>query len=326
MLSPSPSTTAASARENVVVVLAILTAIGVVLWALVATFGSPPGPVASTPSVPPPPSRNGTVVPTPVATVIPNGTPITVEAQQTTVYRYTNLSSTNYMIGAFTARYASCPGCPGPLGVVLVLNATGYATFNAGVFNFSIVVGPSGSAVYAQNGTVFSKLSPGAYYVVFWNNGAPASNPPENYTTIFTVTSAFEVYSANATPPVPPESPRPVMEVGPFGAQLGGTAYGGQGVVHVDVDLPVSYWSWNVNGSCQCSGGASVDIDASFFGFSPTIYASNLSPTSSFNTTLPAGTYVLAIVDTGWNVGCYESLNGCPVFFVSISGLFAEPL
>lgn len=321
-----PSGQARPHGEVAVVVLVILVSLGVVCWSLVATFGPPLGSIASLPS---PPS-----LPTPVATVIPNGTQITVEPQQYTVYRYVNLSATNYLTGTFTAGQPACSGCPGPpWGGVFVMNSTDYEDFPTDAGNFSDIVGPAGSVVYASAGSIFSKLSPGASYVVFWNNFEGPGNPPENYTTVFTITTPFEIYPANDTSPSPPEGVLPIEVVEPVFVQLGGDAFTGQGVLHIDFALPVTYWSWNVFGSYKASNCgepicmASVAIDNSFFGFEPTVFSTNPSESMSFNVTLPPGTYVLALVDPGWNVGCSENPNvGCPIVDVSITGTFARPL
>jgi len=267
----------------------------------------------------------GRGLPAPSLVVIPNGTNFAVGGQNWTSVEYEGAAEPEYLLGMFSVRYVACATCIGSLGVVLVLNSSGYASFSSGAWSTSTVqpVGPAGSAVYTPNGTIFSQVTSGDFYVVFWNNAPPVSNPPQDWTLEFTVTMAFAVYpDASNSTPIPSSGLPPLELYPPQVVVLGGSTYGGTGAeYHETFVLPPTFWSWNVTGSFQTNQGADLlEVDASFFGSDTTLRSSGGN--ASFAWLLPPGTYLFTFVDLGWNAN--DCIEGCPNLPVPTSAFLAQ--
>jgi hypothetical protein len=263
----------------------------------------------------------------PSEVVIPNGSVFNIPPQASVVFPVHNVSAGEILTGMFSVRFSSCSSCQFPLAVVLVLNQTNYLHWTGGS-GLITPVGPAGSAVYVTNGTLFSILDTGTVYLVLFNNvGSAISNPPENWTDRFAITSPFVVFPTNSSPPVPPTGLAPFEFLPSLQFTLGGSSFGGGPTFHADFSLPSSYWSWRINGSFTSTlQPVQVQIDESFFGYQPAIYSTNFTVGGSFSVTLPPGTYVLTFVIEGWNYSNCISGYNCPVTDVSGSGLNALPM
>ncbi len=259
--------------------------------------------------------------PNPSFVLLPQNTSFVVAPGQERIYTYSNSTASNYLAGLFNVSPAGACGTPCFLfpGIFLMTSAQ-FSVFQGGGLD-----GYVSGALYATNVSVFALLSPGTYYLLFWNHDDISFS---NLSLRFTATLPLSGYASSTRQPVPPSPPprQVLLAVQTFSI---GNQYNGGPWVRYDVCLPPTYWNYTISGAFSASGGTTTlyfftpaqftNLSSSFGAVNmPSNYSSvfSVGPTgqAAFTKTVPAGSYILVFPNNNVTPGSFMA----PGLWVSI--------